>query len=351
MTPTPTLRRALVCLPLVSLLALTACGSGGGGGGAEDAVTLRLSHQWPDVGVDGDGDHRALIAQRFAEEVSERSDGSIEVQVYPNASLVKATEQYSAMTNGSVDASVFPLSYAAGHVPAFDITLMPGLIRNHEQAEAWGTSTIGESVEEITEEHGVKILIWMWGSGIFATKGDPIVTPDDIRPGMVMRGAGGATEEVLEAAGAGITSLPSNEIYSALQTGVLDGVSTSPSSTISFNLQEQIDSYTASTENSFWFIANPLIISNESWDKLSPEQQDIVQSVSEELQPEAYAMASEDETEATAVLKESGVEVVEMDDAAFEQWQELSKETAWKSFAERVEDGQRLLDEAQSAGD
>lgn len=345
-----TLRRALVCLPLVSLLTLAACGSDGGDGDGGGTVTLRLSHQWPGTSPDGEGDHRALIAQRFADEVNEQSDGSIEVQVYPNASLVKSTEQYGAMTNGSVDLSVFPLSYAAGQVPAFDITLMPGLIRNHAQAEAWETSTIGESVDAITEENGVKILVWMWGAGVFATKGDPIVAPDDVRPGMVMRGAGGATEEVLEAAGAGITSLPSNEIYSALQTGVLDGVSTSPSSTISFNLHEQIDSYTASTENSFWFIMNPLIISNETWDSLSPEQQEIVQSVSDELQPEAYSMAREDEEAATAFLKEAGVEVLEMDDAAFEQWQDLSKETAWKSFAERVEDGQRLLDEGQNAG-
>ncbi|RIK17693.1 MAG: hypothetical protein DCC50_00880 [Acidobacteria bacterium] len=211
-----TSRRTLALLPLVSLLALTACGSGSGDGGDGDPVILRLSHQWPDVGADGEGDHRAIIAQRFAEEVNERADGELEVQVFPNASLVKSTEQFSAMTSGSIDASVFPLSYAAGQVPAFDITLMPGLVRNHAQAEAWETSAIGESVEAITEENGVKILVWMWGSGVFATKGDPIVTPDDVRSGMVMRGAGAATEEVLEAAGAGITSLPSTEIYTAL---------------------------------------------------------------------------------------------------------------------------------------
>ncbi|RIK17692.1 MAG: hypothetical protein DCC50_00875 [Acidobacteria bacterium] len=130
----------------------------------------------------------------------------------------------------------------------------------------------------------------------------------------------------------------------------MDGVTTSPTSTVSFNLHEQIDSYTASTENSFWFIMNPLIISNGSWDSLTPEQQKMVEDVAEELQPEAYAMADEDEAAATAFLKEAGVDVVEMDDQAFEKWQELSKETAWKTFAERVPEGQRLLDEAQSAG-
>ncbi|MBM9461821.1 TRAP transporter substrate-binding protein DctP [Aeromicrobium sp. YIM 150415] len=335
---------AIVTAAVVSLgLTLGACGSGGAGG--SDTVKLRLSHQWPE------DDFRAELANRFAEEAAEETGGAVEITVYPNASLIGANEQFEALSTGAIDMSVFPLSYASGQAPEFDITMMPGLVRDHAQARTWPDSPIGERVESLADERGVQILTWVWNSGAFATKGDPIVTPDDIRRGMVMRGAGTSTETVLRAAGAGVSSLPSNEIYSAMQTGVLDGVTTSASSTVSFNLQEQIDSYTAPTDHSIWFIMEPLIISNGAWDKLTPEQQSALESVGNSLQEFAFDASEEDDRQASETLEEAGVEVVEMDAAAFEQWRDLSEQSAWADFAQKVPAGQELLDLALQAGE
>lgn len=342
-------RRAAFALSTAACtLALIGCGAGGSG---SDSVQLRLSHQWPAAAGGEDGDFRAELADQFAKEVDERTDGGVSVQVYPNGSLVGADEQYAALTSGAVDMSVFPLTYAAGKVPLFDITMMPGLVRNHEQANAWPDSEAGKRVEEIAEENGVKILTWVWNSGVFATKGDPIISPDDVRPGMVMRGAGPATEAVLEEAGAGITSMASSDIYSALQTGVLDGVTTSASSVISYSLAEQIDSYTAPTENTMWFVMQPLIISLDAWEKLGDEQQSTLEEIGEELQASTAEASLEGDRAASAELEDAGVEVVEMGDAAFEEWRKLSQETAWATFAEDSKEGQELLDLGQQVGD
>ncbi|MFP5335337.1 MAG: C4-dicarboxylate ABC transporter substrate-binding protein, partial [Actinomycetes bacterium] len=123
-----TIRRApLVATVLTSTLALAACGGGGSEGGASVAegdcedVTLRLSHQWPDATGGEDSDFRSEIAQRFADEAAEATDGQVTVQVFPGSSLVGSTEQYDAMMQGAVDMSVFPLDYASGRVPEFSI--------------------------------------------------------------------------------------------------------------------------------------------------------------------------------------------------------------------------------------
>lgn len=274
--------RRLLAVAAAACLAVTAAcapGSGrdaenesGGDGGQAAAecseVELRLSHQWPKASADS-GDFRAQIAQRFAEQVDEKTGGEVTVTVYPNSTLSEPTEQYDAIMNGSIDASVFPLDYASGRVPQFSITLMPATVRSHDQAQAWDEAEIGQRVDELMDENGVIALTDIWNAGAIGTKGaDPITTPDDIKPGTTMRAAGSYVERMLEAAGAGITSLPSSEMYTAMQTGVLDAGVTSTGSFASYNLQEQVDTFTSPTQNTFWFMYEPLIISKEKFGEL-----------------------------------------------------------------------------------
>jgi TRAP-type C4-dicarboxylate transport system substrate-binding protein len=347
--------KPLLTLALASSLVLAACGGGGGDGAGSTAAgdcsesTLRLSHQWPEA-MDDSGDFRSLVAQRFAEGVEEATDGQLTVQVFPNSTLSKSTEQYDAMMNGSIDASVFPLDYASGRVPTWSVTLMPGLVRNHAEAQAWETSEIGEVLVQNMEENGVHLLTWVWNAGAIGSKGDPIVSPSDVQPGMTMRAAGAYVEFMLEDAGAGITSLPSNEIYTAMQTGVLDAAVTSTGSFASYNLQEQVDSFTSPTENTFWFMFEPLIISKETYEGLCADHQEAVDQVGADLQEFAYTASEEDDARVEQIFSDAGVEVVQMDDAAFDEWLELAKKQ-WQSYADEVEGGQELLDLAQQVSE
>ncbi len=342
-------KTALLAAAAVPVLALSACGGGGGGeatasGECQD-TTLRLSHQWPAASGE-DGDFRSLVAQKFADAVEEETDGSLKVQIFPNSSLAEATEQYDVMQQGAIDMSVFPLDYASGRVPQFSITLMPALVRNHAQAQAWQGSPMGDRLVEIMDEHGSMPVVWIWNAGAIGVKGEPIQSPDDVKPGMTMRAAGAYVEKMLEDAGAGITSLPSSEIYTAMQTGVLDAAVTSTGSFASYNLFEQVDSFTSPTENTFWFMFEPLIISNQSYDKLCAEHQEAVTKVGEELQEFAYTASEEDDARVEKVFADAGVEVVQMEDDDFAQWEELAKKQ-WDAFANEVDGGQELLDLAQ----
>lgn len=317
---------------------------GDGQASGDAQIVLRLSHQWPAATVD-EGDFRSVLAERFGAEIEKRTNGEIVIQQYPAQSLVKAQEQYDALIRGAIDMSVYPLDYAGGKIPQFGITLMPALVKNHDQAIAWETSEIGEMIDKIAYDNGLKILVWVWNAGAIGTKGDPIVRPDDIRDGMQIRAAGSLVEEMLASAGAGITGMPSSEIYSALQTNVLDAAVTSNSSFASYKLYEQVDSFTTSLKNTFWFMFEPLVISTKVWEELTPEQQQIFEEVAAELQPWAYEASIQDDTNVAELFKEQGVNVVDMDDDAFAEWVELSK-PIWEKFAETVDGGRELLDAA-----
>jgi TRAP-type C4-dicarboxylate transport system substrate-binding protein len=335
---------------MAGALTLSACGAASNssaGGGECGSTMLRLSHQWPGA-KGGDGDFRAVLAQKFADQVAKKTNDQVRVQVFPNSSLVPSEEQYDAMEQGAIDLSVFPLDYASGRVPDFSITLMPALVRDHADARAWQDAEIGTRLEQVMENNGVKPLTWVWNAGAVGSKGPPVVSPDDVTSGMKMRAAGSFVEGMLKDAGAGITSLSSDEIYTAMQTGVLDAAVTSTGSFASYNLQEQVRSFTSPTQNTFWFMFEPLIISTEAFDELCAEHQKVLETVGKDLQGYAYTASEEDDTRVQELFEKAGVQTAQMDDAAFDEWQRLAQKQ-WQKYAQSAPHGQELLKLAKQA--
>ena len=102
--------------------------------GSAFAVTLKASHQWPGTPrADGSFDVRHEMVQIIADEMKKANVG-VDIRIYPAKSLYKPKEQWKPMTTGQLDISAFPLAYAAKFHPEFDITLMPGMVKNHKHA-------------------------------------------------------------------------------------------------------------------------------------------------------------------------------------------------------------------------
>ena len=209
---------------------------------------------------------------------SSRSDAKaanvgLDIQVYPGASLFKPNDQWNAMVNGQLDMSSFPLDYASGKVRAFGATLMPGLVRNHERAQRLNDSPFMKDIKAKIEKAGVIVLADAWLAGAVASKKGCIRKPDDIK-GQKMRSAGPTFAAMWQAAGASIVSVPTNEVYNALQTGVADATDTSTGSFVSFRIYEQVKCITAPGDNALWFMYEPVLMSKRSFDKLNKQQQD-----------------------------------------------------------------------------
>ncbi|MDH5487103.1 MAG: TRAP transporter substrate-binding protein DctP, partial [Gammaproteobacteria bacterium] len=202
-------------------------------------TVLKASHQWPG----GKGDVRDEMVQIIARDV-EKANVGLKVQVYPGSSLVKAKEQWGAMVKGQIDLSAFPLDYASGRHPQFSATLMPGLVKNHEHAKRLNKSAYMDDIKKIINDAGVVVLADAWLAGGFASKKNCILAPDSVK-GQVTRAAGPAFEQMLAGAGASISSMPSSEIYTGMQTGVLDAANTSSGSFVSYRLYEQVKCLTA----------------------------------------------------------------------------------------------------------
>ncbi len=328
----------LVSLPGVEVMAQT----------KEKPLTLKISHQWPGGTIDK-GDFRDRLSRLFAKKVGEKTKGVLRFEIYPASALFKPVPQYDAMLKGALDMSVYPLDYAAGKIPQFSITLMPCVVKDHYQAMRWKDAPIGKEIERLCEANGIKILTWAWCGGGIASKPKPLIRPDDMK-GIKIRAAGKMFEKMLHTgAGAGISSMPSSEIYFALQTGVLDACMTSSSSFESYRLYEQVKYFTSPRITTTWYMLEPLVISGVTWKKLSPEQQKILYETGKELEKFALEEAVSDDAGVADLFKAKGVVVHDMTLEEWKLWMEVAKRTAWKEFSEKVKGGKELLNMALAA--
>ncbi len=304
------------------------------------AETLKASHQFPG----GKGDARDEMVQLFAKELA-AADVGLDVQVYPGQSLYKAKEQWGALTKGQLDITSFPLDYASGRVPQFSATLMPGLVRNHDRAKRLNESPFMADIKKLIEDNGAIVIADAWLGGAFASKKNCITSPDSIK-GQVTRAAGPAFEQMLVGAGASISSMASSEIYTGMQTGVLDATNTSSGSFVSYRLYEQVKCLTEPGENSLWFMYEPMLISKETYDRLTPEQQAAVMAAGKKAEEYFDKEAAGLDDQMVEAFKGAGVEVVSMSKDDYDAWLAIAKETAYKEFAEKVDGGQDLIDKA-----
>lgn len=308
--------------------------------GAQAETVLKASHQWPG----GKGDARDEMVQIIAREV-EKANVDLKIQVYPGASLFKPKEQWGALTKGQLDLSAFPLDYASGRHPQFSATLMPGLVRNHDRALRLNSSPFMADIKKIIDDAGVVVISDAWLAGAFASKKGCITGPDSMK-GQVTRAAGPAFEQMLVGAGASISSMPSSEIYTGMQTGVLDAANTSSGSFVSYRLYEQVKCLTAPGANALWFMYEPILMSKKSWEKLNKQQQDALMAAGKVAEDFFLGEAKKLDDKMVEKFKEAGVEIAEMSPADYDAWLAIAKQTSYKIFAEEVPGGQELIEKA-----
>ncbi|MCA1490542.1 TRAP transporter substrate-binding protein DctP [Sinorhizobium alkalisoli] len=307
---------------------------------ASAQTILKASHQFPG----GKGDIRDEMVQLIAREVSAANVG-LEIQVFPGASLYKPNDQWNAVTRGLLDMTSFPLDYASGRHPEFSATLMPGLVGNFDRAMRLNDSEFMQDIKKVIEDAGAIVIADAWLSGAFASKRDCITSPDTIK-GQVIRAAGPAFEEMLVEAGASISSMPSSEIYTGMQTGVLDAANTSSASFVSYRLFEQAKCLTAPGENALWFMYEPVLVSKRVFEGLTEEQQKAILAAGEKAEAYFNEEVRKGDQVMVDTYKKAGVEVVEMTKEDYNAWLEVAKESSYKNFAANVPGGDKLIEKA-----
>jgi len=310
-------------------------------GTAHAATTLKISHQFPGGSIDS-GDFRDRLCRKFGAELAKRTGGEITAEVYPNSSLIKTNAQFSAMRKGALDISLYPLPYAGGELPETNIALMPGLVSTYDQGMNWKKNAVGKALSDFLADKGIIILSWVWQAGGVASRSRAIVAPEDAK-GLKVRGGSREMDMVLQTAGAAVLSVPSNELYAAMQTGACDAGITSSTSLISFRLEEVAKSLTSGAKASYWFMLEPLLMSKSIFDGLPKNHQDTLLALGQEMEVFGRKGAQEDDTEVAKVYAKAGAKVSELDAATVNKWRDIARDTAWKDYGAKTATAAKLL--------
>ena len=308
---------------------------------ARAAAKLKISHQFPG-GTINEGDFRDRLCQTFAKKVAEKTKDALQFDIYANSSLMKTIPQFSALRKGALDMSLYPLAYAGGEVHAVNLGLMPCLVTNYEQAAKWKTAPVGQALSKIVEDKGVKIVSWVWQAGGIASRGKNIQVPEDVKS-LKIRGGSREMDLMFAAAGAQVSTAPSNEIYIGMQTGALDAAVTSSTSLISFRLEELSKALTTGRGRSFWFMLEPLLMSKEIFEGLPKDQQTAIMDVGVEMEAWGAAEAKKDDETVVKVYAGKGCQINDLSADNIAKWRALAEISAWKDYSAKSTEAAELL--------
>lgn len=311
---------------VVAAGALSGCAADTAGGGG-DQRTLRLGM----VAAEGSVQHEA--AEYFADAVAEASDGSLEIQVFPAGQIGSDESLGQDLGTGALDFAFLNQGSMAGVDPLLDFHYLPYIVNNYAQADElyYGDGIIPQTMTETLAEHDIRALGWyeLEFRG-FSTSDGPVEEPADLSGQKVRVPGSAAIGAFFENVGAQPVTIPMPELYSALQQKTVDAQDNGLLITYDNRFFEINDHYTMTRH----VYASGTIAASESvWQTLSEEEAGWIQAAAEETQTweiDAERAATEDYTQ---LMRDEGVEVTELDDAALAEFQEAGREI-WDEMAD-----------------
>ncbi|MFO7876612.1 MAG: TRAP transporter substrate-binding protein [Desulfovermiculus sp.] len=277
---------------------------------------------------------------KWIEEVEERSDGRIKINMHAGEALLGAKEIYQGVEDGVADIGSTCPSYTSGMFPLSEAFELPG----YQNLSATAASmTFHEGYKRIKEDLGidefedVKVLtLWATGPGHLMTRKDPVTNLDELS-GREIRAVGG-TVPPLEALGAETHAMPMSESYLALDQGIVDGILAPTDTLKGFKLAEVVD-YATNTP----FLYNVVfmqIMNRDTWESLPPDLQEIVQEVSDEYALKYGKLRTKHTLKGLEYgIEEHGLEELELSQEQEEVWLERIQPIVEEWIEKRKEDG------------
>lgn len=333
-------RRALTRVP--ATLVSTALASVLLLAGAAQAETLRLSTlKQPD----SDG---AKAAATFAQLVEERTDGRITIKVYPASQLGDWTEVYEQVQQGAVDMAMQPL--ATSDDKRLAITWFPYAFTNYDTAKrslSPGGAVFGIVSEAIAERGLTPLGVYgegMGGAGFAKTVEDPANVQLE-RSLKVRVWPGGTTHRVLlERFGYNTATLPWAELYTGMQTGVVDG---QIGGTAGMALESFKDITKTWVQYNDHFEGDWFIINSERYAGLSEVDRKIFLEAAQEVSAARFEQVKAADAKHLDTMRAAGIEVVTFDDATLEQLATVARQDVWPQIADEL--GEETLAKLKSS--
>ncbi|KZB69521.1 MULTISPECIES: TRAP transporter substrate-binding protein DctP [Thalassospira] len=303
-------------------------------------LTLRISLQLPLKS------HLGQNLLMFKNEVEEKSNGDIEVEIYDSAQLYKDKEVPAAVGSGAIEMGVASLTRYVGDVPAVDIFYQPFVFDSEEKVRkaVAKDSPVRGPLDAAIADTGATVLWWQaYGGAIMLSKDAPLHGPADME-GKKVRVFGKTLGDFTVAAGGAPTLISGSEQYIAYQRGTVDIGMTGVSGVKSRQLWEVMDHITVTNHADIEFI---VVVNTDFWNGLTDEQRNIINTAAMNAEADVRNRMSEIEAAAYAAAEEAGMNVYKPTDEELAKWRSVAQ-PVYEAFLEDAGDlGKQVFEAAQ----
>lgn len=282
----------------------------------------------------------AMGADHFAELVKKKSNGEIEIKVFPSSQLGAQKELIEGLIYGTVDMTLTGTAELGTFQPQMAIFDMPFLFKDRAHAYK-ALDTVGMELGKPLEAKGIKLLGYMENGIRHVTNNvRPVKSPADMKGLKVRVMNNKVYVEMIKALGASPTPMAFSELYSALQQGTVDGQE-NPSAHIFTKRFYEVQKYASLTGHAY--APEPVLISMMAWKKLTPAQQEIIQSAANEAIAWQRQLSEKEDQAFWEKIKATGkIEVIDVDRKPFME----ATQSVYKQLAKTV--GQNNIDKIKA---
>jgi TRAP-type transport system periplasmic protein len=256
-------------------------------------------------------DHpHGLAAQHFADLVKAKSGGKISVKLFPGGTLGSDPTVVSSLQGGTIDMTALVTGILAGHTPEFMIFDLPFLFDDAAEADAVADGPVGTKLLEKLPAKGlVGLGFWDHGFRHVTTSKRPITKLEDIQGLKIRVLQIPIYPDMFNALGANAVPLPFTELYTALETGTVDAQE-NPWTSLAASRLDEVQKFGSMTGH----VYNALVVlfSKKSWDKLSGDEQKILQDALNETTQYQRKLSREMAEKSLEIVKSRGLTVNEM---------------------------------------
>ncbi|MEQ7920459.1 TRAP transporter substrate-binding protein [Xanthomonas sp. WHRI 1810A] len=250
-----------------------------------------------------------VAEQQMGKKLEEQSKGEITFKMFAGGVLGSEKEVVEQVQTNAVQMTRVSLGIVGPVVPDVNVFNLPFVFRDQAHMRKIIDGDIGQEIlDKITNsEFNLVALAWMDGGTRNLYTKKPVRQIGDLK-GMKIRVQGNPVfiDTINDMGGNGI-AMATGEIFSALQTGVIDGAENNPPTLLEHNHYQSAKFYTL-TEH--LILPEPVVMSKATWNKLTPEQQTLVKTLAREAQMEERVLWDKKSAEAETKLKAAGVEFI-----------------------------------------
>ncbi len=300
-------------------------------------VELKLGH----VGEPGSLFQKS--ADEFAKRANAKLGGKAKVVTYGSSQLGSDEEMIQKLKLGTLDMAL-PSTVMSSQVDLFGIFEMPYLVKDRAHMQRIEKEIFWAKLEPEAEKKGLKVLaVWENGFRQITNNKRPIKVPADLA-GIKLRVPGGKWRvKMFQAYGANPSPMKFSEVFTALQTGVMDGEENPFTQIYSAKFQE-VQKYLSLSGH----VYTPayLTVGKTKWESLPPDVRKILEETAKETQAYVYQVAAADDAELLGKLKQAGMQVNDVDKGAFI----AASGPIYEEFGKQVPGAKEAIDRAVALG-